>query len=139
MLLLYDKSDLSTAKKLHDDRLKWLQELGAAELASVGPEDSGFLFGYAQGGDHLLQQVGKLPNVHDQADERDELLRLDAILERMDQNGIAITHLPVRWADGPVSAWITKMSASMHRISSSPWWKGIKIIPGWAATICGMN
>jgi hypothetical protein len=96
MLLIYDKNDLPTAKKLHDERLKWLQELGATELADVGPEDSGFLFGYAQGIDQLHQQVGKLPNVHDRPEERDELLRLDVVLERMDQNGIVVP-TPKTW------------------------------------------
>ena len=70
MRLLYDKSDLKHAGKLGDNRLRWLQELGATELSDVGLDEPGFLFGYDLGLEHLEKQVGNRPNVHDRPDER---------------------------------------------------------------------
>ena len=57
MKLFYDRNDLAHAKKLKDDRFKWLQDLGATELSESSPEGIGFLFGYEQGEGKLEQQV----------------------------------------------------------------------------------
>jgi hypothetical protein len=96
MNLLYDKSDLKHAKKLGDNRLRWLQELAASELSEAAMDEPGFLFCYDLGLEHLEQQVGCRPNVHDRPDEREELLSLDHILERLDQFGIDVP-TPKTW------------------------------------------
>jgi hypothetical protein len=88
MQLLYDLNDLKHATKLGDNRLRWLQELGAAEISEAALDEPGFLFGYDLGLEHLEEQVGNRPNVHDRPDEREELLSLDHILERLGQSGI---------------------------------------------------
>ncbi len=55
MKLLYDSDDFPHAKKLKDERFKWLQELGASDLREEAAEVTGFLFGYWHGADHLRE------------------------------------------------------------------------------------
>jgi hypothetical protein len=83
MQLFFDPNDLAHAKKLHDERLAWLQELGATPLDKAKPEDDGFLFGYQLGIEHLQGICDTYPKIRDRPDERDELLRLDHILEQL--------------------------------------------------------
>ena len=90
MRLFYDKTDLKYAKKLGDNRLRWLQELNATQLSEAAEDEAGFLFGYDLGLDQLERQVGNLPNVHDRPDERDGLLSLDHILDRLRQSEINV-------------------------------------------------
>ena len=96
MRLFYDKDDLKHAKKLGDNRLAWLQELGAAELSEAALDEPGFLFGYDLGLEHLEKQVGSRPNVHDRPDERKELLSLDHVLERLSRSAIDVP-TPKTW------------------------------------------
>lgn len=84
MKLFYDRRDIPNAARLRDDRLRWLQELGATELGDASLDDQGFLFGYEHGEQHLEQQVGSRPGIHDRPDERQELVNLDDVL-----NGLA--------------------------------------------------
>ena len=44
--LLCDQTDLRHATKLGDNRLRWLQQLGATELADAALDEPGFLFSY---------------------------------------------------------------------------------------------
>lgn len=96
MKLFYDRRDLPNAAKLNDRRLHWLQELGATELAEALPDDRGFLFGYEMGVEHLEQQVGRHPGIHDRPDERGELICLDDILHQLDQRGANVP-TPKTW------------------------------------------
>jgi len=90
MQLYYDQRDLADAKKLRDERFKWLQELGATELANVGPDSEGFLIGYQYGEAHLAEQVGEYPGVRDRPDERQELINLDDVLRTLKENGVEV-------------------------------------------------
>ena len=96
MKLLYDNNDLKHAKKLGDNRLRWLQELGATEICEAAPDAPGFLFSYDLGLEHLETQVGNRPNVHDRPDEREELLSLDHILGQLAQSEINVP-TPKTW------------------------------------------
>ena len=96
MQLLYDKANLKHAKKLGDNRLRWLQELGATELSEAELDEPGFLFGYDLGLEHLEKQVGSRPNVRDRPDEREELLSLDHILDRLSQASVGVS-TPKTW------------------------------------------
>ena len=88
--LVYDRYDLPNAKKLGDNRLSWLQELGATELFDCRPDDRGFLFSYEQGEEHLGRQVGNRPGIHDQPGERKDLVRLDDILRNLEVHGVEV-------------------------------------------------
>lgn len=88
MRLLYDSDDFPHAKKLKDERLQWLQELGATDLQRADPSVMGFLFGYWHGMDHLHRLSARYPNIRDRPEEKEELIRLDQVLERLAKNGI---------------------------------------------------
>jgi len=90
MRLFYDPNDLPHAKKLHDERLTWLQELGAARLDQAKPDDAGFFFGYQHGVEQLREALARFPNIRDRPEEREELLRLDCILQRLNDHGIEV-------------------------------------------------
>jgi hypothetical protein len=94
--LLYDKDDLTHAKKLGDNRLGWLRDIGATGLSEATSDKPGFLLGYDLGLEHLEKQVGNYPNVRDRPEEREELLRLDCVLERLEQHGVAVP-TPKTW------------------------------------------
>jgi hypothetical protein len=90
MHLFYDAHDLPHAGKLHDGRFQWLQELGAVELNQADRQATGFLFGYQQGIEHLRQQVADRPLIRDRPEEREELIRLDTVLGRLDDHQIQV-------------------------------------------------
>ncbi|MCR9197325.1 MAG: ATP-grasp domain-containing protein [Planctomycetaceae bacterium] len=96
MRLIYDLNDVPFARKLKDDRLQWLRELGAVELADVQADERGFLFSYEHGPERLCSQVGALPSVHDRPDERRELVNLNDVLEKLSAAGISIP-TPKTW------------------------------------------
>ena len=83
MKLFYDRNDLPHAKRLKDDRFKWLGELCATELSDSTPNDTGFLFGYEQGEGQLGEQVGNRPGIHDRPEERRGLINLNELLRKL--------------------------------------------------------
>jgi len=99
MKLFYDRNDLTHAKKLKDDRFKWLQDLGATELLASNSQDIGFLFGYEHGEAHLATQVGNRPGIHDRPEERRELVNLDDVLHKLYETGIEVP-TPLTWVIG---------------------------------------
>ncbi len=90
MKLFYDSDDFPDAKKLKDERLKWLQEIGATDLQEADPQATGFLFGYWHGAGHLQRLGERYPNIRDRPEEKEELIRLDRILERLAEQGIEV-------------------------------------------------
>jgi hypothetical protein len=88
--LLYDKHDLPFARRLQDERFRWLREIGAVELEDVELDKTGFLFGYQQSMEALHKQVDDRPNVRDRPEEREELLLLDNVLQRFGQTGVTV-------------------------------------------------
>ncbi len=85
--LIYDKNDLPHAKKLRDERFTWLLDLGATELSEVPLSDEAFLFAYQHGDEHYQQLVADRPNVFDRPEQRQELVRLEDVLQRLDKCG----------------------------------------------------
>lgn len=90
MKLLYDENDLLHAAKLRDKRFTWLEELGASQLAGSTLDDAGFLFGYDDGDEHYRRLVENRPNVRDRPEERQELTRLDHVLQRLHDSRIDV-------------------------------------------------
>ena len=90
MRLFFDPDDLPHAKKLRDERFAWLQEPGATPLDQADPDNEGFLFGYQHGIDHLRRTSARFPNMRDRPEEREELIRLDHVLETLDAHGIEV-------------------------------------------------
>lgn len=99
MKLLYDQNDLPHAKKLRDGRLNWLIELGAADLSQTPLNDEGFLFAYQHGEEHYRSLVADRPHVSDRPDERQELVYLDAVLQRLSDRGVDVP-APKTWVIG---------------------------------------
>lgn len=99
MKLFYDKNDLQHSKKLRDDRFTWLKELGATELSEADPHDAGFLFGYEHGDEHYRTLVEDRPRVRDRPEERENLVRLDLVLERLIEHGVDVP-TPKTWIIG---------------------------------------
>jgi hypothetical protein len=96
MQVFYDARDVKHASKLGDRRFDWLEELGAGPLQDAAPEAEGFLFGYQNGIDDLRSLLQDRPNVRDRPDEREELVYLDRILDRLDQGGVSVPR-PRSW------------------------------------------
>ncbi len=99
MKLLYDKNDLAHSRGLRDSRFMWLKELGACDIAESGCDELGFLFGYAHGPGHYIQLVGNRPNIRDRPEERQQLICLDDVLNRLMLAGVEVP-TPKTWAIG---------------------------------------
>lgn len=91
MQLFFDANDLIHARKLRDDRYKWLREMGAIELSQVPLSEQGFLFAYQHGDQHYRDLVRNHPNIFDRPEHREELVCLDDVLKRLDQRAV---HVP---------------------------------------------
>ena len=98
-MLLYDRNDLPIAQRLRDARLGWLQELGAAELSAVPNDASGFLFGYQHGAEQYRASVGHRPNIADRPEHREELVRLDHVLQALERARVVLP-TPQTWVLG---------------------------------------
>ncbi len=96
MKLYYDRNDLPDSQRLKDQRIEWLQELGATELGKADPDAVGFLFGYEEGESHLLNQLVNYPGIHDRPDERQELVCLDDVLKKLKDHSIEVP-TPKTW------------------------------------------
>lgn len=124
MKLVYDSNDLINARKLKDDRLKWLRELGAVDLCELRPADSGFLFSYEHGTDHLKKQVDRFPHVHDRPAERHELVNLDDVLARLFEADVDVP-APRSWVIGADDRVPTDLSFPLFvRTPKSSWKRG---------------
>ena len=99
MKLLFDKNDLPDAKKLRDDRYRWMPDVAAVELSETPATEAGFLFVYQHGDEHYRNLVDDRPNVLDRPEQRQELIRLDEILKRLDERGITVP-TPKTWVIG---------------------------------------
>jgi len=99
--LLYDKNDLPHAQKLRDERLNWLIDLGATELSATPCDEEAFLFAYQHSDEHYQSLVAHRPNVFDRPEHRQELVRLEDVLQRLD----SCVPTPKTWVigvdDGP--------------------------------------
>lgn len=99
MKVFYDQTDLAHAKKLKDDRFKWLCELGATELSSSTPTDRGFLFGYEHGDVNLNKQVKLRPGIRDQPGDRGGLVLINELLDALAKANVNVP-TPKTWVIG---------------------------------------
>lgn len=99
MNLYYDKTDLSYARKLRDERLRWLIELGATDIATAPLDAEGFLFSYAHGDEHYRRLVGNRPGIADRPEHREELSQLDGVLRRLQERQVRVP-MPRTWTIG---------------------------------------
>src|SRR6267154_6798046 len=99
MKLLYDPYDLPHAKKLRDERFRWLIEMGAVELSRTSLDEHGFLFAYQHGDDRYRRLVDDRPRVLDRPEQRHELLCLDEVLQRLDDSAVDVPR-PKTWVIG---------------------------------------
>ena len=90
MDLFYDELD----DRYHETRgsqiLYWLDDLGAKPFSEAAPADEGFLFaGYRSDADYR-QLVAGCPLIRDRPEEREPLLRFDAVLDALQRAGVAV-------------------------------------------------
>lgn len=109
MQLLYDPRDDRYHERLGSRILYWLDDLGAAPLADADPAEPGFLFAGARPVEDYRDLVARHPLVRDRADEREPLLRLDAVLAVVGRAGFRVPS-PRTWVlelDAPLPAGLT--------------------------------
>jgi hypothetical protein len=124
MQLLYDPRDDALHEKLGSQVLYWLDDLGAVPLDEADPQDEGFLFAGARPPDDYRRLVAGLPLVRDRPEEREPLLRLDAVLDALDRAGVNVP-TPRTWRlplDAPLPDDLT--FPLFVRTAATSWKKG---------------
>jgi len=109
MQLLYDSRDDRYHQQLGSRIRDWLDDLDARPLDEADPAESGFLFAGARPIDDYRDLVAGHPLVRDRPDEREPLLRLDAVLAAVGRAGVKVPS-PRTWVlslDAPVSDDLT--------------------------------
>ena len=123
-MLLYDARDLDYASKRGDLRLQWLQELGATALQDASAEVAGFLFGYQLPREEFTAQIRDYPHLRDQPADRDQLTRLEDILQTLEQAKINVP-TPRTWILGIDDPPPTDLTFPLFvRTSTSSWKRG---------------
>jgi hypothetical protein len=127
MQLLYDPRDDAYHEQLGSQLLYWLDDLGAIPLDEADPASAGFLFAGARPIGDYRRLVSLLPLVRDRPEEREPLLRLDSVLEALDQAGVRVPS---------PRTWILPMDAPLPddlafplfvRTAGTSWKKGGRI------------
>jgi hypothetical protein len=90
MQLLYDPRDDAYHERLGSRLLYWLDDLDALPLDEADPAAEGFLFAGARPLDDYRHLAGRWPLVRDRPEEREPLLRLDAVLRALDRAGVRV-------------------------------------------------
>lgn len=109
MQLLYDPRDDRYHERLGSRVLDWLDDLGAVPLAESDPAGPGFLFAGARPIEDYRALVARHPLVRDRPDEREPLLRLDAVLAAVERAGVRVP-APRTWVlefDAPLPPDLT--------------------------------
>src|SRR5438105_4826925 len=94
--LLYDRRDDAYHERMGSRILYWLDDLDAVPLDEADATEEGFLFAGARPIEDYRDLVDRLPLVRDRPAEREPLLRLDAVLEALDQAGVRVA-MPRTW------------------------------------------
>jgi hypothetical protein len=127
MQLLYDPRDDAYHERLGSRILSWLDDLGALPLNEADPAAEGFLFAGARALEDYRGLVARRPLVRDRPDEREPLLRLDAVLQALDRAGVRVPR-PHTWVlplDAPLPDDLT--FPLFVRTAESSWKKGGRI------------
>jgi hypothetical protein len=96
MHLFYDERDDRYHEARGSQILYWLDDLGAKPVAEARPNDQGFLFAGARPIDDYKRLVSGLPHLRDRPDEREPLLRLDSVLDRLSAASVKVP-TPKTW------------------------------------------
>jgi hypothetical protein len=124
MKLLYDPNDLPYAKKLRDERFRWLIDMVAVELSRTSLDEHGFMFAYQHGDDRYRRLVADRPHVLDRPEQRDELLCLDDVLQRLDDSAVDVPR-PKTWVIGVDDALPNDLEFPLFvRTPKSSWKRG---------------
>jgi hypothetical protein len=124
MQLFYDERDDKYNVSRGSRILYWLDDLGAKPLTEARPSDEGFLFTGARPIDDYRQLVGGHLFVRDRPDEREPLLRLDSVLDRLLAESVNVPTLKT-WrlaVDTPLPSDLT--FPSFIRTATSSWKMG---------------
>jgi hypothetical protein len=127
MQLLYDLRDDAYHERVGSHILYWLDDLDAAPLDEADPTQPGFLFAGARPLADYRELVARLPLVRDWPEEREPLLRLDAVLQALGQAGVSVP-TPRTWLlslDVPLPEDIT--FPLFVRTAESSWKQGGQI------------
>jgi hypothetical protein len=127
MELFYDPRDDAYHERIGSQVLYWLDDVGAAPLTEARPEIDGFLFAGARPIDDYRELVAPYPRLRDRPEERESLLRLDAVLRNLSE---ARVHVPAP------RTWMLSLDAPLPddltfplflRTAESSWKKGGQI------------
>jgi ATP-grasp domain, R2K clade family 3 len=127
MDLLYDLRDDPYHERIGSQILYWLDDLDAIPLREADPAKEGFLFAGARPIEDYSDLVARLPLVRDRPDERVPLLRLDMVLESLNQAGVRV-EMPRTWVlplDAPLPGNLK--FPLLLRTGDSSWNKGGQI------------
>jgi hypothetical protein len=122
--LLYDPRDDAYHERIGSQILYWLDDLGAIPLDEAADDVPGFLFAGARSIDDYRRLVVGRPLVRDRPEEREPLLRLDAVLQALDRAGVRVPS-PRTWLlplDAPLPKDLT--FPLFVRTAESSWKKG---------------
>lgn len=109
MNLFFDSRDDRVHEQLGSELLYWLDDLDAKPLGDATAGSTGFVFAGNRGTDDYRRLMEPHPLLRDRPSEREPLLRLDSVLERIAGGPMAIPS-PRTWAiplDGPLPAGVT--------------------------------
>src|SRR5262245_107613 len=124
MQLFYDPRDDAYHERVGSKILSWLDDLGAVPLDEAGPDAEGFLFAGARPIADYRQLVAGRPLVRDRPEEREPLLRLDAVLNSLEHAGARVP-APRTWVlplDTPLPGDLT--FPLFVRTAESSWKRG---------------
>jgi hypothetical protein len=127
MQLLYDPRDYAYHERVGSQILYWLDDLDALPLDEADPAAEGFLFAGARPINDYREFFSRLPLIRDRPQEREPLLRLDTVLQTLEQSGVRVP-TPRTWVlplDAPLPEDLT--FPLFVRTAESSWKKGGQI------------
>jgi len=127
MQLLYDPRDDTYHEKLGSQILYWLTDLDAVPLEEADRNRAAFLFAGARSIEDYRELLALFPLVRDRPEERQPLLRLDKVLQALDQHGVGVPR-PRTWVL-PLDALLPEdlTFPLFVRTAESSWKKGGQI------------
>jgi hypothetical protein len=125
--LLYDSRDDAYHERIGSKILYWLDDLDAVPLDEADPDRPGFVFAGARPIEDYRNLVARLPLVRDRPEEREPLLRLDAVLHALEQSGVQVP-MPRTWVLPLDAALPDDLAFPLFvRTAESSWKKGGEI------------
>jgi hypothetical protein len=122
--LLYDSRDDPYHERVGSQIVYWLDDLGAVPLSEADSTCDGFLFTGARPIEDYRELVARLPLVRDRPEEREPLLRLDAVLHVLERAGVRVAS-PRTWVLPLDAALPEDLTFPLFvRTAESSWKKG---------------